>query len=234
MSFDIFPSHEIFTGFKFEFKGIRALAGELTPVTFTLRLELAPLLDEEADGNGTANTYQKLRYFTDEVLDNSIFIDRFDEWSALTFIDLDSGLPDCVNNVVYLPGAPTNIEIAKALHAKFNTLATEGMHIGFVNLTSSDGGGLTITSVGDPAEELPVMDDWVGGERSYFSKPWWSRDDASTMDVVPAEDADLAEPPEFAYSLAFLLDPPRVDENAPPKVVRMEFRPRVIEGGKKD
>jgi hypothetical protein len=233
MFIDNFPSHEIFTSMKLEFKGIRVLAGELSPADFTLRLELAPM-DPDANPNALADTFTKFNYFVDQVLNNSVFIDRMDEWSAFTFVDLDTGLPNCANNLVHVPNAPTNIAIAEVLHAKLASLADPSIHIGFLNLTSSDGGGLGITSVGDPAAELPNMDDWVGGDRSYWSKPWWSRDDASTMDVVPAEDANLAEPPEFAYSLAFLLTPPEEDENAPPKVVRLEFRPRLIQGGKQD
>jgi hypothetical protein len=233
MTFDIFPSHEIFTGFELTFKGTRVLAGELTPVTFTMKLELAPLEELESQ-TAIINTFTKIKYFVDEVLDNSVFIERMDEWSALTFVDIETGLPQCANNLVHVPNAPTNIAIAEVLHSKLNTLCCESMHIGFVGLTSSDGAGLNITSVGDPTEILPTMEEWLGSERSYFSKPWWGRDDASTMDIVPGEDADLAQPPEFAYSLAFLLEEPEHDENTPPKVVRLEFRPRIIQGGKKD
>jgi hypothetical protein len=232
MNIEEFPPHELFTGIELKFSGTRVLNDTLSPASFCLKLELHPMDEDMRDG-AISDSYVKMKYFVDQALDGAVFIERMDEWSAVTFIDLETGLPTCANNLVMCPGRPTNISLAKVLHAKLAALACDSIHVGFVQLNSNDAGGLGVTSVGEAATSLPTMEEWLGQERSYFSKPWWSRDDASTMDIVPGEDANLAQPPEFAYSLAFLLEEPEEIEGEP-KVVRLEFRPRLIQGGKQD
>ncbi len=233
MMIDEFPSHEIFTGLDFEFKAIRVMDGHLTPIVVKLHTELMHLDFEVQATSAVGDTYTKILYFIKEVLENSVIIERTCEWSASLFIDIDTGLPTCVNNLIHIPEIANNINLAKVLQCKLNSLASDGVDISFIKLSSCDAPGLVITSVGNSAEDLPTMEEWVG-PKSHFSKPWWMRDDASTMDVAAISDEDIAEAPAFAYTLNFLLSEPEEDETGPPKVVRGEFRPRVITGGKTD
>jgi hypothetical protein len=105
------------------------------------------------------------------------------------------------------------------------------MAFGPVEVKSDNQLGLQFTFVGDSSAVLPNNLEWVG-PRSFFDKPWWDRDDGSTLDVLPAEDADLTVKPVWAFSLDFLSFPKKMNATTNGKIVRPEFRPKVIDGGK--
>lgn len=230
--------NQMFVTVELPFKAIRVTDRQLTPVKFKVATELYPSDEDEPENYQTKviNILAKLRYFVDNVLDGSLLLAGDNEWALEAFLDED-GNP-VANNVIMMPDGSTTACLAALLQSKFRALANGGFDFTFVQVKASDSKGLAFTFVGDGSLELPEMADWVG-ELNYFSKPWWERDDASTLDVcllhktLMDEEVDLDNPPKFAYSLSFLTQP-GANEDTEQKVVRPEFRPRVIEGGKAD
>jgi hypothetical protein len=125
---------------------------------------------------------------------------------------------------------PDDQHLAALFQAKLQALATSVMVFGPVEVQSDNQLGLQFTFVGDSNAVLPKIEDWVG-KRSFFDKPWWDRDDGSTLDILPAEDADLTVKPPWAFSFDFLSHQKPTPTQV--KIVRPEFRPTVIDGGKK-
>lgn len=231
-----FPS-ELFVGLELEFNAVRIVGKNIIPARFTISSELIPPISEIEDDDGLTVTHEylsnacaKIKYFVDRVLNNSVLFYRENLWAAETFMDMETGLPKGDNNLVHLPGEANNAMLAEILISKFKSLTGGILDFSHMKVKSTDTSSLTFSFVPGTESELPDMEEWIG-EHSYFSNPWWGRDDASTMDVIPDSDADLNSPPAFAYSLGFVMAP---SPEAEDKVVRVEFRPRVIKGGKDD
>lgn len=224
------PDNQLFVSLELEFKAVRVVDRKLIPTKIKINTELFPN-EPLADNTQSLMTgfFSKLKYFNEQVLDNSLLISNDNEWALARFLEAN-GLADTSNNVILLPDNASDARLSEVLQCKFRALANDAITVGFIQVKAADSHGLAFTFVGDSLFCLPDMENWIG-ERSYFTKPWWERDDASTMDVTPSEDSDLNSPPNFAYSLGFLLEE---DQNTPPKVIRAEFKPRVIDGGKTD
>jgi len=136
------------------------------------------------------------------------------------------------NSVMLCPEEPTDAHLAELLMSKFKALTVGAFEFHAIDIESTDGRGIGFTFVGQrPGQSLISDAEWLT-ERNYFSKPWWHRGDASCLDVVPEAEDNLNEPPVWAYSLGFIADQ-FADHDAPSNVVvRAEFRPQVIVGGK--
>lgn len=227
---DDFPVNQMHVGMKLTFSGIRVLDTELFPVNFTLLSELVPSDPEkEQDAEFMSAAYRKVKYFVTKILNGSIFMFKENDWACQAFVDCQTGMPSGETNIVLLPHEATNAVICEVIQAKLKALTKGEFDFTFIQLESSDDIGLSFTFIGNSRDELPDMEEWVG-KLTYFSEPWWNRDDSSTFDLTPGLESDLDCPPEFAYSLAFLDDTFPMEG----KVIRREFRPRVIQGGKVD
>src|SRR5574343_1217480 len=107
------------------------------------------------------------------------------------------------NMIMLTPDDPTDEHLAAIFQSKLNALSGGNMMFGLVEIVSDNTVGLSFTFVCDGETCLPTVEEWIG-ERYYFEKPWWSRNDASTLDIPPMPDADLTNIPQWAYSLDFL------------------------------
>lgn len=228
------PETELFVNFTHTFKIIRVIANRLIPTTLKLKTEV--IYDElDLDEEYLVEcqiALQKIRYWFDNCVANSVVFSRDNDWALQAFLN-EEGKVSVQNRLVVLPDEPTDAELAEIFQSKMNALGGGNMEFGFVELTSDDANGLSFMFTGDGAFNLPDMEEWIG-ERTFFSKPWWNRDDASTLDVIPDEDEDLNKPPEWAYSLDFIGDPLRKKPSGSARIIRPEFRPQVIDGGKVD
>jgi hypothetical protein len=114
-----------------------------------------------------------------------------------------------------------------------NAFGNDKVAFGLIEITSDTREMLTCTFTGLGEEELPDMEEWIG-DRSYFDKPWWCRDDGSTLDVIPAPDADLTNPPKLCFDMSFISDRYKRSGDDTAIIVRPQFKPEVISGGKND
>lgn len=216
------------------FKAIRVIDTRLIPTTWDLRVEL--IFDEDLAGTAEYDlavhaALSKIKYWFRTVLESSVIIDRDSAYAHKAFLD-DEGRIITGNNLVTLPGHPGDDLLVSAIHSKINALAHDVFWAGTIDITNDDN-GLHYVFFGEGDERLPTMDEWVG-ERTYFPVPWWGRNDASVMDVIPGEDADLSIPPAFAYSLDFVEDEILgLNKREPAPVIRPNFKPTIIDGGKK-
>lgn len=217
-----------------DFKAIRVVGNRLVPTHWKLQAEV--LYDEpEDDTTGAQDEVEiqvaiaKIKYWLENSLSGSLLISVDNEWAYEAFFDED-GRCTSGNNIVLLPGDPADDMIAEIIHSKMNAFGGETLEFGVIELTSDDKTGLSYMFTGVGEFNLPEMKEWVG-DRAYFDKPWWARDDASTMDVIPGDDADLDVKPASAYSLDFIRQTFRKQFGEEAVVVRPNFKPTVIDGG---
>lgn len=175
----------------------------------------------------------KIKFWIENLVSGSIVFCRNNKWARRSFLT-KSGHIAVNNHLMILPNDPTDSLIAQVLHSKFNALSDGFILFETVHIESNnDPNDISYFFYGDGKSSLPPMKDWMG-EPHWFKNPWWARDDASTIDVICPDDADMSEPPKFAYSLDFLGDivnPPVYEDS---KIVRADFRPKVIKGGNDD
>lgn len=178
-------------------------------------------------------TFAKIKFWFETVVAKSIVFSR----SNVTAMDMllnDVGQPRIVNHLMVTPYEPTDEHLAVLFQSKMSALSGGTVEFGGIRVEVEEA-GLVFTYVGDWRDDLPAMSDWFDVEPYYFDKPWWQRNDASTLDVI-SPDADLSQLPSWAYKLDFIENAirPRTKPKAAAEdvVIRGAFRPKVINGGK--
>jgi hypothetical protein len=227
---DTFPNH-LLISLCHEFSATRVHEQRLSPALIKIKLDVSS--PETEDSASRLNIcLSKIKHLVDDVLQGSVIMDVSDEWATDRFLD-DQG-PSGRGSIILCPDFPTDAMLANLLVCKFQTLVGKDLHIHGLEVESSDGRGMKFMLIvgDDPGSELPSGEEWLSPV-NYFKKPWWYRDDASTMDVIPNEDFDPMEIPGWAYGLSFLAER-HADQSPTDRVVRMEFRPVIIQGGRSD
>lgn len=225
-----FPNH-LLISLCHEFSATRVHDQRLSPALIKVRLDVSET-EELESADRLEMSLAKIKYMVNDVLHGSILMDASDEWAMDRFMD-DQGSSGR-SSVVLFPDLPTDALLAELLLCKFQSLVGKDLSIHGLQIKSSDGQGRKFMFIaGDqPGGDLPTGEEWLS-PTNYFKKPWWYRDDASTMDVIPNEGFDPMEIPRWAHDLSFLAE--KVSGPAPvDRVVRMEFRPVVIQGGRDD
>jgi hypothetical protein len=217
----------VYTTYNFELKLIRCLENMLVPTTLKVAAEFIAI--EDADEDDIDFAFTKIRYWLDYVVSKSVVFSHDNSSAIEMFID-ESTNSRLGNVMVLTPEEPDDQHLAAILQAKLTALAGGSLIFGPMELTSDNIVGLTFTFIGDSSAVLPSNEEWAG-TRTYFDEPWWNRDDGSTLDVLPPEDADLSIKPSWAFNFDFL----KKNRQNPTKagmIVRPEFKPTVITGGK--
>ena len=226
------PPLEVFTAMNFEVKLTRVIDNILVPSLLKFTADFEPHDDTTEDD--IDRSFAKIRYWLDNIVSRCLVFSHDNDAALAMFID-ENGHPRTGNVVMLTPDEPDDQHLCALFQAKLTALSGLTIEFGPMEVKSDNVMGLTFTFIGDPDEILPGIKEWVG-ERSYFSDPWWNRDDGSTLDAVPADDADLDVKPSWAFSFEFLDRPRHAQTPASEKtvVVRPQFRPLVIDGGKEE
>ncbi len=214
----IVEQNEIIIKFTKEFRGIRIIEDKLYPTIWGIRADIMPsdaCSNEEIDFS-----LNKIRYFFDTIINSAIFFSAENAWAMEAFCNKTS------NNLVLCPREPSDDHLCLLLKAKMNALANMTLEIGYLELYA-DTQDIEYMLVGEYILNLPEMKEWVGA-RSFFDDPWWHRDDASTIDVIPSETADLNAIPEFAFNFDFLKEETIKKKNEDIKVIRPKFKPKIV------
>jgi hypothetical protein len=230
---EILPNH-LFISLRHEFKATRVIGQRLSPTNIKVKCDISTL-DVDTDDYAVRMeiALAKMAYFFEKVVDNSVIINGENEWAAMAFLG-DNG-PETSNNVMLCPEEPTDALLCELLLVKLKAITQGAFDFHSIEVESTDARGMSFLFVGGtPGESFPTAEEWLT-ERNWFSKAWWNRADASTLDQIPSDEDDLNTPPQWAYSLGFIAEQ-MVEPNSKPDtvVVRPEFRPKVIEGGKVD
>lgn len=190
---------DLLIDFKYQFTTIR-LSDQFVPSTITIKAELLSINDDGMDDFDLAIT--KVRFWLDTIVSRAVIFTRGNT-VALDMLLNEEGRNRSNNVLMLTPSTPTDDHLAVLLQAKLSALAGPNLSFGSVEISSNNAEGMTFTFVGSHETVLPSMEEWIG-VHSYFDKPWWNRNDASTIDVIPGVDADLSIKPVWAYSLDFL------------------------------
>lgn len=216
-----------------DFKAIRIVDNRLVPTHWKIQAEVLyedDGLEEDPEGDLEIKiAIAKIKYWLEHVISGSLLFDASNDWAFESFFDED-GRCTSGNNIVMFPHTPTDDLIAEVLHSKMNAIGGKYLQFGIIELTSDEKTGLSYMFTGDGENNLPEMSDWIG-ERAYFDKPWWARDDASTIDLIPGPEANLEEKPPSAYSLDFIRQSFKKQFGEEAVVVRPNFKPTVLKGG---
>lgn len=214
---------DVLVSFEHEVTLIRVFENVFLPSVLKISADLYPSIALEDDDFEIAMT--KTRFWLDSIASRCIVFARGNDNAMAMLID-ENGKNRSNNQIMLTPYEPMDYHIAALFQSKLTSLSNDAIVFGSVEIRSSNMVGLVVRFVGNSEDSLPDMAEWIG-DRSYFESPWWMRDDASTLDVIPPEGADLNEKPKWAYSLDFLNQTIRPSEDV---VLHHEFRPIVIDG----
>lgn len=206
---------------------IRIINKTFMPSSISIKAEILP--SEDTDDEDYEVAFAKIRFWFENVVSRSIAFSKFNK-DALEMLVTKEGHNNTGNLLMVTPSEPTDETLAILFQAKMTALSSGKIMFGAVEVKSNNLAGLRFTFIGLAADILPSMTDWIG-ERTYFEEPWWYRDDASTLDVVPGEDSDLDKKPAWAYNLDFITNAIKPQDTV---VLKADFKPTVIDGGKKD
>jgi hypothetical protein len=231
---------DFFVKLNLEFKAIRIVENQMIPTHWKIQSELLYTDTSETDDEVLTNridldiraSISKFRYWLDNIVHNCVIVGADNEWAINSFFD-ENGHLTLGNNIMILPGPPTDDLIAEVIHSKMNAMGNENIQFGVVELSSDDKNGLSYIFTGMGEFNLPSMEEWIG-ERAYFDKPWWARDDASTFDTIPNSDDDLSVTPASSFSLDFIKQSLMNQYAVAAQVIRPTFKPTVIVGGAED
>lgn len=219
-----------FTWVNFKFKTIRIVDNIITSHVNTLKAEI--VMDEEASEKDINITLEKAHFWFDQVMSNGVLLSRDNSFALSVMFD-ENGLPRTENYPVLFPCEPSDDNLARVLHSKLNAFGDGKVAFGMVEITSDTREQLTCTFTGYGEWELPEIEEWIG-ERAYHEKPWWARNDGSTLDVVPGPDSDLTKMPKLGIDMSFIEERYKRSGDDTAIIVRPQFKPEVISGGKDD
>jgi hypothetical protein len=217
-----------FTWVNFKFKTIRIVDNVFTSHVNTIKAEV--VMEEDATEKDINVTLDKIHFWFDQVLSNSILFNRENIYALSIMFD-ENGAAFTENFPMIFPDEPSDDNLVRVLHSKMNAFGAGKVVFGMLELTSDTREMLTCTFTGYGEWELPDMAEWVG-ERAYHDKPWWARDDGSTLDAIPTEDADLTKVPTLGVDMNFIDARYKRSGDDTAIIVRPQFKPEVISGGK--
>jgi hypothetical protein len=217
---------DIFISLSMEVKLIRFIGNTLVPSY--LHMSIALERDPDAEDAKIELALQKWRYWMDNIVSKSIVFSKDNDAAMEMLLDED-GVNRTGNLFLLAPDEPSDELVASLLQAKLNALANGALTAITMEITSDNLHGMSFTILGDHSIYMPqTSEEFVGGE-TFWDRPWWHRDDASSIDVLrPSPDAKM---PGWAYSLDFL---DRQSGQKGTVINRPSFNPTIIDGGKPD
>lgn len=213
-------SDTLYIHYTFKFSLCRLVDNLLVPSNFKCKAEV-DIVDEDL----IELAIRKINYWLENIVSASIAVAANNAIGFQMLLD-ENSTPRLQNPMMICPDEPTDNNLCVLLQSKLQALAGGAFAVGMIELTSDNAEGLMFTYVGDSEDMLPSMEDWIAGP-TWFSRPWWERDDASTFDTVAPEDADLTKTPVWAYDLGFVARDMMPQDAI---VLKGDFSPRIIDG----
>ncbi len=175
----------------YEFTGIRIQEGYLSPVDWTIKIDLiAPekkgRTPEESEYNASV-AFQKIYFWLDTNLPSITIVDVEKE-DDLYIANLSS------NIMMYCPGSANDDMIVQLLHSKLTALAGTELLIAQIHMKASDSIINYTFDCDDGKYNLPLLTSEYFIEGSARDKtPWWSRDDGFCFEFIRPADSDITD-----------------------------------------
>jgi hypothetical protein len=217
----------LFITFTFNVKLIRIISSVMVPSEF----KIIASIDRATDATDTEVevALTKWRYWFEHVVSKSVSFSTDNDHALAMLLDED-GMKRVGNILMLTPEDPSDEVLGALFQAKMNALGVGKVICAAVDISSDNMHGLSFTLAGDHSTFLPsTTEEWLGSA-SVFENPWWTRNDASSVDVLATDDMDSTTPPTWAYSLDFL-DRATQAQNKTKVAGRPQFNPTVIDGG---
>lgn len=214
----------VFLRYKFTVNFVRVITSYMSPAKATFVCDI--VLDDEVSqfDLNVRNAFDRIKGWI-SMKENVLIYSKDNPLGKMLESYKDEDGDTIHNERMILPYEPVDDMIALAFLRKLNAIGSGFVAVGSITMTSSDSEGMEVMAFGENGDYFPVMETWMG-ERTYFSRPWWDRNDASSIDTVPPEGADLNSAPDYAISLTDTIAIPEQET----KIIRPEFKPRVIKG----
>lgn len=208
------------------FRAIKVIDDLFLPCDIKISCDLSFLIDVKNDKECNEKIF-KLNWFFGNVLNNSIIIDSNNN----NF--LNNILVNSKNDVIMTPNSTTDNIICVLLYNKMNAILNDTFCINTIDIETDVSEGLAYQYIGNLDGILPDSSEWFSEERKYwFNKPWWKRDDATTIDIPMSDKDDINVMPEWFTDFSFVNDLQNPNESEEKnKVIKPNFKPQVINGG---
>lgn len=202
--------------YSFDISLCRIVEGVLFPSRLNLKAGIDVLNEDKVNA-----ALQRINYWIDNYLNGSLVVNV--EEIELVLDREDS--PQYGNVLVFTPDIPSDDHLSFLLQNKINALANGAFEVDEIEISSDTAKGWTINYIGDSAQFLPDMDEWIGGP-SWFDRPWWHRNDSSTIDTIAPEGSDLSQKPFWADDMNQTRHAVAPTEGI---VLKGNFTPRVVD-----
>jgi hypothetical protein len=219
---------------------VRMLGNAIIPARLTIKAQVLP--SDQADPLDFDVTFAKVKFWFETVVARAVIFGRENKPALEMFTD-ETGRSRVVNYLMITPSEPTDEHLGALFQSKMSALSGGMMEIGVVRVNSESQTGLVWSYVGDWQQDLPTMENWFSTKPYYFDKPWWARDDSSTIDMIAEGVTEFSQIPSWAFTLDFIerairpkpgedgSEPESASESLENIVIRGTFRPKVIDGG---
>lgn len=205
------------------FRGTRFIDNMMFATNWSLEAELHVI--EDIDSEYFNYYLDKINFFIDEIIQNSIFIDLENDNLPL-FFDIENAAT-LNNNVVLLPDDATDMAILYVLQKKLFSLSNGKIYPTTMILKSDNDKKCNYKFTGH-IEDTELAPDWIN-DHSWLKTMWWNRNDISTFDLWGEEiDSDLRA--TFTKNLDDLLKSQIVSEqeNTTADIIRVDFKPKLV------
>lgn len=224
---------DFYIAYAIDVKMVRVIGNILVPT----QLHVSASIDraDDAVDEDVEFGLTKCRYWLENIVSKTIAFSKENTNAMAMFLD-ENHANRTGNLFMMCPDDPRDECIGTLIQAKMNALAAGSFTVAAINIESDNMKGLSFTLGGNHSIFLPsTMEEWMGGDDTWFDTPWWTRDDASTIDVYLTPGAEKGPHPAWAQSLDFL-DKSRRKKVADDTVtiIRPDFQPTIIMGGKDD
>jgi len=223
---------------EYNFTGIRIQQGNLTPVDWTLNIDLVATIKkgktrEDIEYNAGI-TYQKIYFWLDTNLPNIVMVD-VDNEDDLYIANLTT------NIMMYCPDSPSDDLLIQLLHAKISSLAEPDLLVGEVRLKGSDTSLQYTYDLPDTGYLLPSStEEYYLNGITRDKEPWWFRDDGFCFEFVKPKDNELSDEElfkdiidpldEFYKIMAEVTDTPIGLVREPARIIQVEkWKPHKVE-----
>ena len=202
------------------FRLIRLLEGHMVCSDCELKIDID--ISKSCDTAVAKNRLKAMKLWLEDFVDGCVAYD--------VHTDVDTTFLEHVSNhVMMAPTEPHDYLLLSLLHAKLSAIGGGDIIIRQTHLMTDTNEGFSNSLSGTTDDMLPAISEWMG-DRRFHESPWWHRTDSSMMDLKPEPDDDLTVMPELGDDLLKLVSPAKDSGGKPAEIIRVSFKPRVIDG----
>lgn len=217
---------------EYNFTGIRIIDQGLTPVDWSLKVNLSGTKKKSKSADDKANyIYKKIYFWLETNLQSTIMVDATDE-SDLYISSLSSNIS------LHCPGKATDDLLIRLLHSKLTSLSDGSLDIGEMTLKGSDTTLKYTFDTSDGDYNLPEKtSDYITCGTVRSEDPWWTKDDGFCFDFFKPKDntdsdeevyGEIFDPMAEFHSIMKDIDEISIVRSEAPIVVLEKWQPKIV------